>query len=527
MADRLSQPTPFDGGLLFGGVGVLPRRQQDPILSGVADAALRLGLPHLGGAAGAGFGGAVDPRFALLSYFAQTVPLRLLRIMLAQDGTAQMAAGIEAALAFGAGKVRFVAVKDWRTGRGVIDVSGTAEIERVYSLYQAGDTRAQTNDVNLPGGIVAPSAIPAGLPMLLHAADRLNDTGQVCFEATGDVGTGVTGIYDFDPLYCRYRDAKLSRPDARHATGERRKTIRVFEQQQDGAKPDARTGAVEGWRVLGGPGIASISWKGSTDNPYGGPRNGAALAYLLRKTARRRDLGDWLHNVAWPKVIIEQAVSAMFALVTEHPELLEGTAEDGGNLDASEWVAARVQEITANLTRLSSDSVWVIGEGKAYTVNPSDISGLTDVFKMERIEEIQSLNMLPSLVGVTDGGTQAYAEVQWLAEVQTLALLSAYSSAAPVQLGNYHFRLLGEDLVVRAEFDDLPPLAPQASAAARQTINAIEEHLAAIGVNSSEDLALRLSGTGANDPKRLEDYLQRLCQSLAQMSPPVPVPGAA
>lgn len=494
----------------FGGVGVVPRRQQDPVISGLANAAEQLGLGFLAGCYNTGEPGtsATALQYSILSTMAENTPLRLLRLLMAQDGTAQMAALVKASLAFGARKVRFVAVKDWRQGRGEIDDDGTMELERVFGLYQTGATNAA-----LVLGMGSSSPIPGALPLLLHASERLDDTGQVCFEATGDLGTGVTGIYDFDALSCRFRDGE------RRIQGGATRAVRFFEQQQREATANERTGQVDGWRLLTGPGIASVAWKASSDNPYGTPAAGAALSYLLRKAARRRDLSDWLHAVAWPKVIVEQMVSALYRLAAEQPSLLIAADRDSTgalrDMTPDEWVGKQVQQMQKSLASLKSDDVWMIGEGKAYGINPSGIQGLTDVLTMERLEEIQSYNLLPALVGVTDGGTQAYAEVQWLAQTQMLALHAAYAAAGPVALGNYHFRLLGLDMIVRAEFDDLPPLDPKSIAEARKTIAALEEHLAAIGINGPDDYALRVSESGAADPERLAAYLAALLARLS------------
>ncbi len=539
MADRLTKPAPYDGSSGFYGVGVIARRQQDPVLTGLNDAALRLGLSGYG--VGTGLGGEYAAQFAArgidsgqwaLAHLAETSPLHLLRALLAQDGTAQMAGRFESALAFGAGNIRFVAVKDWRKGRGVIDDDGTAEVNRVFSLYQANETRPlqglQNSEatITLPGSPTAPSAIPAALPLLLHSKERINDTGHVLFEATGELGLGVTGIYDFDSLNCRYRDAEINAPDRRYRENERKRTYRVLEHRDKDAKEDKRIGQVDGWRILSGPGIASVAWEASTDNPYGVPRDGAALAYLLRKSARRRDIGDWLHNIAFPKIIVEQAISLLMKLAGEHPELLRKA--DGTSYESAEWVALQSERIRNKVNSLKNDDVWFLGEGKVYDINPSGINGLTEILTMERLEEIQSLNFLPALLGVTDGGTQAYSEVQWLAQTKGLSLLSAYCSAAPVHIGNYHFRLLGEDLVIRAEFDTLPPIDPQKTAEARKLVMEIEQHLAVIGVNSAKYFAQRMSGSGAVDLPRLEAYLKDALQRLtsAVAGSPVPTPSA-
>jgi hypothetical protein len=517
MSERLTQPKPYDGQSAFGGVGVVPRRQQDPVLSGLSNAAQQLDMSFLAGNFNAQEPGtsATALQYSILSTMAENMPLRLLRLLMAQDGTAQMASLVKASLAFGARKVRFVAVKDWRKGRGEIDDDGTMELERVFGLYQTGATRSFVSGASIAAqmGSAIPTPIPYALPMLLHASERLDDTGQVCFEATGDLGTGVTGIYDFDALSCRYRDGE------RRIQGGAMRGVRFFEQQQRESRANERTGQVEGWRLLTGPGISSVSWKASSDNPYGTPAAGAALSYLLRKAARRRDLSDWLHAVAWPKVIVEQMVSALYRLAAEQPSLLVAADRDSsGNLrdiTPDEWVGKQVLAMQKSLASLKSDDVWMIGEGKAYGINPSGIQGLTDVLTMERLEEIQSYNLLPALVGVTDGGTQAYAEVQWLAQTQMLALHAAYAAAGPVAIGNYHFRLLGLDMIVRAEFDDLPPLDPQSIAEARKTIAALEEHLAAIGINGPDDYALRVSESGAADPERLAAYLTALLARLS------------
>ncbi len=504
MADRLSITAPYDGGFANGGVGVIARRQQDPILSGLADAAAQIGLPGFG-PLGNPFS---DPHYQGLIHAAENYPLRLLRALLGQDGTATMAAGIEASLAYGARNVRPVVIKDWEGGRGTVDDDATAELDRVLCLYQAGDLRASISDVpSLPGIKVAPSPVPAGLPMLLHSTDRLNDTGQVVYEATGDIGIGVTGIYDVDALRCRYRDAESRRDDGRHVGGIRKKSFRVFEQENKDAKKNEATGAVDGWQILNSAGIVSVAWKASTDNPYGFPRNGAALAYLLRKVSRRRDLSDWLHGSALPRVIVEQLVKSLMEIASEYPELCKDL--DGNSIQPGAWVALQQQISQQKMMAASTDRVQFMGEGRVYPVNPSNISGLTDVLQMERIEEIQSLNMLPSLVGVTDGGTQAYAEVQWLALTKGLGLLADYAAAPITQIGNYHFRLLGENLIVQMEYENLPPIDPDKKATADLTNMERLEHLAAIGVISPEYFARAQGYGGVVNIDRLKEHLDK------------------
>lgn len=473
---RLSRPSYFDAGGLVGGLGVIPRRSLD---LRTQEALRQASEKPIGDA---------------LLFLAQQVPYRLLRLLLATDGTANLAGMIEEALAFGPGKIQIVAVGP----DGVIDDDGTAEIGRLWARYATAQAIGVSDEAE---GDTTDQA-----RLLLHIGQRINDTGQACLEGIpGRRGEGVAAIVDFDALTTRYRD------DARSGR-------RFWEQQGYSAERRSE------WYSLDSRTVVSASWRDSTDNPYGVARRAAALPYLLRKAARRADFADWFHAIAWPRVVVEVAISALFKIVAENPALLDTAGPDGERLEPDQWVARQFAAIRSKLESMKADDFWTIGEGKAYAINPSDFGpGTVEMLKMERLEEIQALGMLPALVGVTDGGTQAYSEVQWIAETVALALYMGVCSRPLVKLANLHFRLMGQNLRARAEIAPLPPIDRQKAEAARQALIETETLLAVMGLNSPDDLAVRLTDSSAADPAALEKYIAAR-RATAAAPPPTPAP---
>ena len=471
-----------DGSGINGGLGVIARRSIDPRMSERAAALFE------------GTNLSCNPAQALMQ-MAQEAPLQLLRILLPQSGPASMAQYVDLALGFGPGKIRFVARKEGADGTRVEDVGGTAQLNRLWTLYAGGNT--PQSDAQSPLAITA---------ILAHAALRLNDTGMFCFEAVpGKPGEGVTQILDFDPLTCRFRDD--------NDTG-----ARLFEQQDNafqaaGAKIP---GAVDGWRPLIGPQIIRMPWWGSRNNPYGSPRYGAALGYLLAKVARNRQLRDWLSNAVWPKVVISQTVSALLKVVTDNPAMLQDPATIQaagldpdliGQLRPDQWVALQFRALRDKLATAKSDDILFIAEGDVTDVNPSDISGASEVLRMTRMEEVQAMLTLPNLLGITDGGTQAYSEVQWLAVTEMLNFFRAFVAGGVAQLGTFHLRWLGSDLVCEPILEPIPPINRETVEKARAQFIQNEEKLARQGINSPDEYATAVSGSAPADPARLKDAL--------------------
>jgi hypothetical protein len=287
------------------------------------------------------------------------------------------------------------------------------------------------------------------------------------------------------------------KPDGRHTTnGGRRPGTRVLEQYQPGQNG--------GWKELDLSTVMAVAWKGSRDNPYGKPRKGAFLSEGLADIARRRSLRDWLHAAAWPRMAVYFAIEAVITYAEQHPEVLVGKGKNGADLTPHEFARAEMDAFQNLLASLKSDDTLLLPgkDSKADILNASSIGGLADVLRMERIALAQSLDQFPGMLGYVEGGTQAYNEVQLKAQAQKYESLRAFINGGPVAIANLHLRLLGVDMICRAESKPilLSDLLAYYQAEGQRIQNAF--NLLDRGVKSPEETAIELSGTGMYDESR-------------------------
>lgn len=422
-----------------------------------------------------------------IRWMAETAPQRLLRLLM-EDATAQKALDNDMTVGFSPGSTRLVAKKDYRRGRGKIDDDATAELQRVFQLYDP------------TGGYAKAGTQESLMTFQRHGLERTNDTGQFMFEGVlGKRKEGVVQIVDFDGLTTRYRDDKKTYE-------------RVLEQRQKAAK--------DGWKKLDLITTFTNSWRASYDNPYGSPRYGAWLKMGLRKLARQKSLHEWLHAVAWPRLVFHFDIAAAIALAERsldrakndksYKSFLSGAGPGGKDLDPHVWANQQLRRYQAYLKELeSSDILAVPGNTKVDVANPSSIGGLDDILKMERVEEAQALLQLLNMLGITDGGTQAYAEVQW--DQYALSITSARSmvNGAAVGIGNLHFRALGLDLICEVEASPVRPFDSKVVEETRALQIQNAKSLIYMGFSTIEDEAVRLTGSGVADEKRAEEFFSK------------------
>lgn len=453
---RQSRPGYFDGfsvgGLSVNGVlGIIPRRSFDPMSA--------LFLERM-----------ANGKADAVRAFAETMPLRLLRVLMTTHEMGSMALSNDLSFTFRPGAMTLVAVKDYRSGKGVVDESETQYLSRLWNRLDG----LGRNEL-IPGGQ------GGGLESLQKALARQQTTdGLSALECVlGD--DGVADIIDFDPLSLRFKDTD---------------TGRVVEQRNP-------IGTDAGWQPLDLTTVRVAGWNASRENPYGAPRLGTFLGLGLADIAEQRSLRDWLHAMAWPRLAFKFPIEQWIAYATEHPEVCEGLGEDGGSLTPTEWAereAANMKAICETLT--SSDFILMATGGEASALNPAPGGGLAELLTQRRLRVAQSLDHPPALIGITDGGTQAYATVQLQQYGAKLTGVAHDPDRAVEWIANLDLRARGVDMIARVERAPIVLTDALVDQQARQleinnTLTLVDR-----GLLDPNEAALRLTGTGIVDLSR-------------------------
>lgn len=453
---RQTRPGYFDGfsigGLsVNGGLGIIPRRGFDP------QSALFLEKMANG-------------RAEAVRAFAETMPLRLLRVLLTTHEMGTMALSNDLAFTFRPGAMRVVAVKDYRKGKGVVDESETAYLDRLWDRLD-GLGRQEL----IPGGQ------GGGLEALQKALARQQTTDGLSALECVLGSDGVSDITDFDALSIRFRDTDEGR---------------IVEQRQ--------ADAASGWKPLDLTTVRVSAWGGSRENPYGGPRLGAFLGVGLADVAEQRSLRDWLHAQAWPRLAFKFPIEQWTKYAQENPETGQGEAEDGGDLTPTEWAEREAMNMKATLDSLtSSDSIIMATGGEASTLNLSAGSGLGELLTQRRLRVAQSLDHPPALIGITDGGTQAYATVQLRQYGAKLTGVAHDPDRAIEWIANLDLRARGVDMIARVERKPIVLTDALIDQQARQLLINNILTLVDRGLMDPAEAALLLTGTGVFDKARV------------------------
>ena len=452
---RQTRPGYFDGfsygGLSVNGVlGIIPRRGFDP----ASEAFLQ---------------GVASGKAEQVRAFAETMPLRLLRVLMTTHEMGAMALSNDLAFTFRPGAMKLVAVKDYKKGKGVVDEAETAYLDRLWNRTD-GLARAEM----IPGGQ------GGGIEALQKALARQQTTDGLSALECVIGGDGVEDIIDFDPLSVRFRDTDLGR---------------LTEQRQ--------ADAAGGWRALDLSTVRVAAWNGSRENPYGGPRLGTFLGVGLADIAEQRSLRDWLHASAWPRIAFEFPIEQWIKYATENPEVREGLADDGGDLTATEWAEREVENMRRVVEGLtSSDFIIMATGGKASALNVAPGGGVAELLTQRRLRVAQGLDHPPALIGITDGGTQAYATVQLRQYGAKLTGVAQDPDRAVEWIANLDLRARGVDMVARVEREEIVLTDALLDQQARQLqINNLLT-LVDRGVVSPEEASIMLTGTGMVDLSR-------------------------
>lgn len=418
---------------------------------------------------------------SMLAGWAQTAPLRLLEVLVDSNPLAQMALSNDVSFAFAPGSTRYVAVAS--AADKEVSEEGTAALDYLWSLLDPiipsylSEGLAKTGDGEA-GGMIA---------LQWTIARWYSVAGLNCIEAIpGGRGRGLIDVLDFSPFSVRFKDTEEG--------------ARVLEQRQ--------AGTTGGWEALPPETCFPSAWFGRRDNPYGKPRYAAALNELLADAAEQGKLSAVLDAVAWPHLKVSFDANGTIKFAKENEDVLAGQADDGADLTPLAYALSTFSAFVEKMQAMKADDVlYMLAGSDADIIRGGDgLPALDGTFERRRLRICQSLDQLPNLMGITDGGTQAYSSVQWKAYATKLEALRAFVNAVMVWIANLHLRLLGMPLVARAEVEPIQTSDKMVDASARKVEIENEERLIRMGFRSPADACQSLTGSGVVDEAKSDAY---------------------
>lgn len=240
------------------------------------------------------------------------------------------------------------------------------------------------------------------------------------------------------------------------------------------------------------------------DNPLGLPWFGAALQEMLKDLGQERNLTDILRAWAYAHTYFGFPVEETLELVRKNPKLLEGRGPDGGDITEEEYLDQEFAKFCEYLSTLNPDDPIVVPKGTEGKVLESGagMAALDPMLKMRRHRLVMGLDQMPNRVGITEGGTQAYAEQQSQQDGRKLEFARWIINAGPVWLCNLHLRLQGKNLTARADTVSILPSDRHIDAKARALEVSTDYDLVDRGAMDPEEAAVKHTGSGSHDPAR-------------------------
>lgn len=186
------------------------------------------------------------------------------------------------------------------------------------------------------------------------------------------------------------------------------------------------------------------------DDPYGRVPASAALQETYFLMRMLDDLGQVIHNQAWPRTdatIIEESIR------NNMPPQYKGDKNK-----ENKFVNKMIGDITAVLEQLKPDDVFVHTESLTFNKNGAveatlpDIKTIVDVLRMQ---VIVGLKQLPILMGLTDSSTEAKGTVEY--EIYVAGIKSLQRKVENVLENHFMTALnvLGFQSIVEVEFPDI------------------------------------------------------------------------
>lgn len=415
-----------------------------------------------------------------LRYFYQTAPLRLLRFLIETHPMAKMAHSNNAADICDEGTTVILAMKkvtqvNEKTGKEEIvdevDAEETAELERFLGKY------------------------PGGLPGLQRAIlFQLEWAGMYCLEAVpAGRGKGIKRGITFDPLSALPYPLEDGGWDWRQSTSGDHASSRGF-----GNTIQNGMGEVDLDPEL--TFILALDY--SDDNPCGMPWFGGFLQEGLKDFGQERNISDLLKAWAYPHAMFGFPVLETIELAKSNPDLLR-RGDDEDDMTVEEYVEQEFGKFLDYLSMLNPDDPIVTPKGtEGKVLESSGGAAMEPILKMRRHRMVMGLDQMPNRVGITEGGTQAYAEEQSRQDARKLAFARFIINKGPEWLCNLHLRLRGKNMTAKVVTVSILPVDQYIEAKARAIDVNTDYILVDRGAEDPEKVAVRRTGHGQHDPAR-------------------------
>jgi hypothetical protein len=249
--------------------------------------------------------------------------------------------------------------------------------------------------------------------------------------------------------------------------------------------------------------VFAVPYRGSRENPYGIPRLGAFLTEGLADVYDQRNLADVMRAIAWPHLAFEFPVEQTIKFAMDNPDVL---LSEGAQLTPLQYAVMVFEAFVSKIETLKADDSFTLPSGaKANVLNAGEgMAGAVTVLEMRRLRLCQSLDHLPSLLGITDGGTLAYSSTQWKQYASKLEALRGFVNGILTRIANLHLRTLGLNLTARADTEPIQTTdrLNEARARAEEIRNALA--LVDRGYQSDDDAATQLTGGDVVDKARAQ-----------------------
>lgn len=433
--------------------------------------------------------------YSAMHRWAEQVPLRLLQVLTELHPMAGMATRNNTALGLSPDDIKIVA--EVPGGGGDIDDAGQAALETLWSRLPAHF-----------GGMI-------GLGRALMRQTLWS--GMHCAEGVfSDTPLdGLRTIETFDPLSIRWRDT----PDGR----------RMLEQEQISAQlssvlPNAiYVGPLseDGWRELPQESCIASPFDGDTDNPYGVPVYSAFLAEGLADIRDWKNIGDVMHAIVYPRLFFafpfQELVQFAKDSIGTDSDVCTGAGpigEDGQptDLTPTEYAFSAQEMFKTDIQGLGADQqLFGMKGGDVKTLTLADgMRGLKDPLEMRRLRLAMALDHPATMLGITQGGTQAYSGIEWKSYAKKLESMRGHVIETLVKLANLHLRYCGINAIAKAEIKKIETSDKKADEEARKLAIENETALIDMGFSTGDDSSVALTGTKVADPVRYAAWLERL-----------------
>ena len=444
------------------GLQIIPRRGWDADSARYLDAAEQQGVPAL-------------------REFYRRAPLYLLRIFVTIHPLAKTAHSNNSALSFSPGDTVVEAIETTRQENGesaeLVDSEATAELKAFWGRYR--------------GGLM-------GFQRALGA--QLEWGGMCCAEAVpAPRGQGLARVVTFDPLTVFFRDS---------GTGEQSPYQSLLR------PPDSSAGGAQAGTPLPDQEIALdpqttflVPLDGDDDNPYGVPLFSGALAEMVKDLGQEANLSDLLRGWANPHTLFGFPVEELHQHISEHPEVLVGAGESGEDLSVHEYITREFEAFCDFLRGINPDDP-IVGpkgiEGKVLEAG-TGLAALDPLLKMRRHRLVIGLDQLPNMLGITEGGTQAYAKEQTRLVAKKLEAFRYLVNEIVRLVSDLYLRLRGLNRTARISAQPVLPADRLAEAQARQIEAQTDHDLVAWGWMDAEEAAVRNTGSAPVGEDSTED----------------------